>query len=60
MAKRVSKGKGDSETPVRTTFTTSRLLDFFFVKELTAQIGHAKSDDTSFDLFRTEELDGVL
>ena len=24
------------------------------------QIPDAKSDDTSFDLFRTEELDGVL
>jgi DNA topoisomerase VI subunit B len=27
----------------RTTFTTSRLLDFFSEKELTAQTGHAKS-----------------
>lgn len=33
----------DKQIPVRTTFTTSRLLDFFSVKELTAQIGHAKS-----------------
>lgn len=43
MAKRVSKEKGDPETPVRTTFSTSRRLDFFSVKELTAQIGHARS-----------------
>jgi DNA topoisomerase VI subunit B len=28
----------------RTTFRTSRLLDFFSEKELTAQIGHAKAD----------------
>jgi DNA topoisomerase VI subunit B len=28
-------------TPGRTTFTTSRLLDFFSEKELTAQTGHA-------------------
>jgi DNA topoisomerase VI subunit B len=28
----------------RTTFTTSRLLDFFTEKELTAQIGHGKAD----------------
>src|SRR5579884_559305 len=30
-------------TLARTTFTTSRLLDFFSDKELTAQIGHPKS-----------------
>jgi len=38
-----SLATGDITTPIRTTFTTSRLLDFFSVKELTAQIGHARS-----------------
>jgi DNA topoisomerase VI subunit B len=37
---------GNSQAPVlsRTTFTTSRLLDFFSEKELIAQSGHRKSD----------------
>lgn len=33
----------DAPTQARTAFTTSRHLDFFSVKELTAQIGHPRS-----------------
>lgn len=44
MAKRVSKGKGNPETPVRTTFTTSRQLDFFSEDELSKQTGHDRDE----------------
>jgi DNA topoisomerase VI subunit B len=37
----VNPNATQSATPGRTTFTTSRLLDFFSEKELTAQTGHA-------------------
>ena len=43
IQKTLSLATSEIQTPGRTTFTTSRLLDFFSVKELTAQIGHARS-----------------
>lgn len=44
MAKTVSKRNGDPETPVRTTFTRSRQLDFFSEEELSKQTGHDRDE----------------
>ena len=53
MAKRVSKGKGDPETPVRTTFTTSRLPQLPTATQVQVQ-----AVPSEFDLWSVDRLDG--